>query len=229
MKKFTYSTYDLIRQDKFRTPEKITAVEKLLETNTCVINWWCRQSGKSLTSIKIARDLAIKQPSEIIFAAVNTAQSAEFKKLTSRCIDRDLVESENSREIRLKNKSIIKFITVDSAKHSLKNTDMLIFDEFEYMNTDFVTWLSEVNFTINPSLYKRFINMFNYEKPRLKVIFSSSKKDSKNFKLIKNIFTTAPVTYLNYEKVNYGPGKLDNIRENLSVEKFKTEYNSYFP
>ena len=236
-KKPTYMTYDLIRQNKFRTPEKILMVEKLLEENQCVINWWCRQSGKSLTSIKVARDLAVKQKSKIVFVAVKTVNANDLKTLMARCIDRDIVEKNDSEIptscITLKNGSCIYFISSAYSAH-INDADLIVFDEFEYMSTpDFFSIVSHIRSSNESSLIKRFLNMFSFNNKKkfvdTKLLFSSSMKDRKNLDIIRKAFPTAPVTYMNYEKINYGPGRIDDIKKILSEKEFTTEYNSYFP
>lgn len=229
-KKPTYLTYDLIRQNKFRSPEKISTVENLLKTNDCVINWWCRQSGKSLTSIKVARDLAVKQKSTIIFVAVKADNSNDLKTKMSRCIDRNLVKSDNGISITLTNGSYIRF-TSSNPQANIDNADLVIFDEFDYMKPDnFSGMVSYIKNIKDPSIFQRFKNMFSFKKKTIsKVIFASSMNNRTNLETIRKAFPTAPITYLNYEKVNYGPGRIDRIKEMLSEKEFNTEYNSYFP
>lgn len=229
-KKPSFLTYDLIRQDKFRSPEKIQTVEKLLQENDHVINWWCRQSGKTLTSLKIARDRMIKEKIKVIFVCTNTASTADVKVKMARCINRELVSNESVTSMTLKNGSMILFMTPRTVKN-LKRVSLLCVDEFEFFSQSaLASLLKAVYEEVNPSLWTRFKEMFNSEKtPTLQTLFASSMKNRENFKMVRAILQSAPITYMNYEKINYGPGRIDEMKKILPERQFKTEYNSYFP
>jgi hypothetical protein len=230
MKRNWYAAYDYIRQGKFKTPEKILLTEKLLETNQAVINWWCRQSGKSLTSIKIARDLLVNNPgSFVVFISVSASSSKIVHSLVSRTIDRDLVSKDTSEGIFLKNGS--KFVTGTlktggSVDNLLKEVDLMIVDEFEYIQGPiFANFVLSMRKKLHPTLLERFFNMFKRGK-NTKFILASSKKDGGNFEMLKTI-PGIPISYMNWELVP-SVNKVKMI-ELLGEKSFKIEYDSYKP
>lgn len=234
-KKPTFLTYDLIRQNKFRSPEKILTVEKMLETNDCVINWWCRQSGKTLTNIKVARDLVMKEKNNVLIVCPKAAMIEHKKEVLARCIDRNLVESDDKNGIKLKNGNEVRLMVANmpGLKDFIldKKINLVIFDDFEWIDqVKFSAMLRDLKSIYEPSIWEKFINMFDANRKRKpKMLLSSSMNNKKNFDLIRKIFPESAVTYLNWEKVSFGPGKIDEMKRILSEKEFETEYNSYFP
>jgi hypothetical protein len=233
MRKNAYAAYDFIRQDKFKTPEKILSVEKLLADKKIVINWWCRQSGKTLTNIKIVRDMAVKVPGTIVlYITPKSSLSAEVTKLIARTIDRSLVSKVERNKIILNNDSIIVTGTMPNSStlpSVIDKVDLLVVDEFEFID---MANLSQIILSLKnqifPSLMQRFMSMFKRKK-HTRAIFSSSMKDGKNFGAIRSVFSSeeTAVTYLNWERV---PSvSKDNLVKMLGEETFEKEYNSYVP
>jgi hypothetical protein len=230
MKRNWHAAYDYIRQGKFKTPEKISLTEKLLEKSPVVINWWCRQSGKTLTSIKIARDLLVEKPgSFVIFVSPKLSPSKVMCSLMARAIDRDLVETSTVDSITLKNGS--KFFTGTlksnaSVKNLLKEVDMMVIDEFDYIQGPiFANLVISLREKLYPTLFEKFLNMFKPKKDQ-KFIFASSMKDGGNFEMLKTL-PNIPVSYLNWEKV---PSvDREKVIGFIGEKAFEIEYNSYKP
>ena len=231
MRKNVYAAHDFIRQGKFKTPEKMIAVEKLLETKRVVINWWCRQSGKTLTSIKIGRDIMVNTPgSVVLFVCPKMSICNSVTEKMARTIDRSLIKSTDATGLILKNGSIFKAGPLRnnmSLDPVIDKVDLLVIDEFEWMEeTTMASLLLIIRQHIWPSMMQRFLRMFK-EKKHTRVIMNSSKNDGKNFSMIKSSLPEIGITYFNWEKI---PSlNREALIEKLGEESFEKEYNSYNP
>ena len=230
MKRNHFAAYDFIRQGKFKTPEKIATTEKLIEQYDVVVNWWCRQSGKTLTSVKIARDLVVSTPNSLVLViSPKSTMSLEILKLFGRAINRDEIESSENFVLKLKNGSTV---VVSNSLHYLENANLVIVDEFEFI--DVGTMRSIVNhleYQKKPKMILRLLEMFKFRKKTVppKFIFSSSMKNGENFSMLKKFVPLAAVTYLNWEKLNVSPEKIEGYRHTLGSKSFEKEYDSYKP
>lgn len=230
MKRNWYAAYDFIRQGKFKTPEKISNVENLLREHRIVVNWWCRQSGKTLTNIKISRDFMIENPgSFVLYVTTKASLAKQILEMVERTIDRSLIEKDESKTgITLKNGSSLKVGTLKpegSISHLIKKIDLLVVDEFEFIDSSsFSKMLLDVKNHIWPSALQRFLEMFNRRK-RTVAIFSSSMKNGENFQMIKSSLPLVAINYLNWEKIP----SIDRERlvTMLGEDSFQREYNSY--
>ena len=227
-----YLAYDLIRQNKFRTPEKMLVVEKLLAKNDVVINWWCRQSGKSLTSIKIINDFVKRKPSNILIVCTKTVVAGNFMYMLGRTIDRKEIDSISKYEITLKNGSRIKAISANSDSFSVENKDLIVFDEFDFMDTTSLAGIlleiKSVNrYSPKLSLWEKILIKLRIKpqsQKNTKLLFFSSKNSKENFSMISAAFPSAAMNYLNWDDLNLSK---DKIIERIGEESFEKEYNSY--
>ena len=112
-----YLAYDLIRKGKFTPPQKMVAVEEASSRREVVINWWCKQSGKSLTAIKMITDLIKKSDKVAVLIVKNISSKNMMINLLEKSIPKGAILRINSNVIILKNGSCIKVIT------SMNNSD----------------------------------------------------------------------------------------------------------
>lgn len=228
---------DLIRKDKFKTSEKIQSIEELINVKNVVINWWCRNSGKTLTSIKIARDTAISKPSKILFISVNAKRAKDINDLIFRSIDRSLMNiSKSKNTLHLLNGSTITSVSINSFIIN-DDIDMIIVDEFDLINETHIQDLI-ANFELienklknkKISFWKKillFFGIYKKDNKDIKLLMSSSKFNGVSFiKLLDWSMSRndAAVTRLNWEKTTIDREKLITI---LGEEKFEKDYNSY--
>jgi hypothetical protein len=229
---------DLIRKDRFKSSEKIKNVEELIITKNVVINWWCRNSGKTLTSIKIARDTALSKPSKILFISMNSKRAKDISDLIYRSIDRThtLPEQNLKNTLLLTNGSIIVSASINSYDIS-EDVDMIIVDEFDLIKENLVQSIidkyEEIERKITNkkvSFWKKFISLFSSKKEEekhVKLLMSSSKGEGVSFvKLLDWSMSRkdAAITRLNWEKTTIDKEKLITI---LGEETFEKDYNSY--
>jgi hypothetical protein len=230
MKRNHFAAYDFIRQGKFKTPEKIATTEKLIEQHDVVVNWWCRQSGKTLTTVKIARDLVVSTPnSHVLIISPKMAITHEIIKLFGRAIDKNEIESTTNSVINLKNGSII--VGSSSLDHHIENANLIIVDEFEFIDIGTMhSLVNRVEHQTKPKMILRLIEMFKFKKKTVpqKFIFSSSMKNGENFSMLKKVVPSEAITYLNWEKLNVSSEKIEGYRHILG-HSFKKEYDSYKP
>jgi len=231
-----YLAYDLIRKGKFVSPEKMQAVETAMKKNAITINWWCRQSGKSLTAIKIATDLVTTKPEKLVTIVVNSISSRTMMmNLLQKSINKDLINRTTLNFIELTTGSMIKVITSTNKTENygilmaslFKESDIFIVDEYDYLapeNMDMI--LSIVEKSQNLSLLGKIARFFKIV-PSYKVLFFSSKHNSRNHtELVIRLGDYSSFTYLNYDKLGLDKEKLIKI---LGQDVFEKEYNSYNP
>jgi hypothetical protein len=231
-----YLVYDLIRKGKFVSPEKIQAVEAAMKRNTVTINWWCRQSGKSLTAIKIATDLVTTKTEKIVTIVVNSISNrTSMMSLLQKSINKDLISRTTLNFIELKTGSMIKVVTSTNKSENygilmaslFKESDIFIVDEYDYIapeNMDMI--LSVVEKSQNLTFLGKIARFFGMI-PSHKVLFFSSKYNSRNHtELVLRLGDHASFTYLNYDRLGLDKEKLVKI---LGQDAFEREYNSYNP
>jgi hypothetical protein len=229
-----YLAYDLIRKGKFVSPEKMVAVEDAMKKNTIVINWWCRQSGKSLTAIKIATDLVTTKTEKTVTIIVNSiGDRTNIMSLLQKSINKDLIKRTTLNFVELTTGSIIKVVTSSNktANYGLlmaslfKESDIFIVDEYDYIATENMSMILEIiekahNLTIMGRI-ARFFGVI----PSNRALFFSSKNNLKNHtELVLRLGEHAAFTYLNYDKIGLDKEKLVKI---LGKDSFEKEYNSY--
>jgi hypothetical protein len=230
-----YLAYDLIRKGKFTPPEKMIAVEEASSRREVVINWWCKQSGKSLTAIKMITDLIKKSDKVAVLIVKNISSKNMMINLLEKSIPKDAILRINSNVIILKNGSCIKVIaSMDNSdnyralmKLTLTTADLFIVDEFDYLDD------IQMDHIIDAVKGRRKLNMIGRMLrrwgmfPSKKILFFSSMKDKRNFELlVLSVGDEAAFTYLNYEKLGLEKEKLVKI---LGENTFKRDYDSYFP
>lgn len=231
-----YLAYDLIRKGKFVSPEKMLAVEDAMKKNTVTINWWCKQSGKSLTVIKIATDLATTKTEKRVTIIVNTiADRTSMMNLLQKSINKDLINRTTLNFIELTTGGIIKVVTSSNKTSNygilmaslFKESDIFIVDEYDFIAKENMDMILEIiekseNLTITGKI-ARFFGII----PSHKVLFFSSKNDSRNHtELVLRLGYLATFTYLNYEKLGLDKEKLVKL---LGQSAFEKDYNSYNP
>jgi hypothetical protein len=229
MKRNWYAAHDFIRTGKFKTPEKMIVVEEALKNYDVVVNWWCRQSGKTLTNIKIIRDLILsKEGASVTVVFPRKAMGNDFLYSLKRTLDKSFLEEKSDPSvITLTNGSTVK-VTSQSSIFEVKGQDLVILEEFEFYDmSDFARIILSLKNEVEPSFFANLLRMMKFEKSRTKAILCSSMKDGANFEIVRNTFTKPfVITYLNWEKLKLDKEKLEKI---LGAESFKKEYDSYAP
>lgn len=231
MKRNTFAAYDFMRQNKFIVPDKIKMVESILESDRVVVNWWCRQSGKTLTNVKIARDLVVNNPgSSVLVICPRGSIAKNFVYVTGRSIELNLIDTSSTFFIKLKNGSIIQACTYNSDTE-FTDKDLVIVDEFDFIEIEkMAEIIIKIKRETEPTFLQRIVDLLDFQKNRnMKFILSSSKYDRSIFELIKNSLKRYYVTYLNWEKLSIEKDKIDNLKKMLGDESFKDEYDSYKP
>jgi hypothetical protein len=229
-----YLAYDLIRKRKFVSPDKMVAVEKAAKQKEIVINWWCKQSGKSLTAIKMATDLVINKPDKVVVIVNRNISSRNMMmNLLEKSIDKSLVVRSNTNVIVLNNGSIIKIISsLDNSdnykilmRYTVDTCHMLIVDEFDYMDEAQMDCIVDAIKSRRPlTIWGKFAKLIGLL-PRKNYIFFSSQKDKRNFDfLVNSLGADAAFTYLNYEKLGLDKEKLVKM---LGETVFQRDYDSY--
>lgn len=224
--------YEQIRKGKFRVPTKIKNTENLLEKNNCVINWWCRQSGKTLTSIKIARDAALKKPGTKIFLiAVNENSARLFVDHFTMTINFNIITRKTNSEVELKNGSSLEAISSSQVllPRKDKSYNLIIVDEFEFLSRprDVIFRVQEEFLPVVPKSWLSGLWPFRNrtsKAPDTKVLFNSSRKNGEVLKMLTDSFPKAFVNKLNWDKT---PFSKEDLIERIGPEAFKIEYDSY--
>ncbi len=228
MKKNIFAAYDFIRQNKFVTPDKIKIVESMLESERVVINWWCRQSGKTLTGVKIARDYAVNNSGySVLVICPRSAISRNFIYVTGRSIDDKLIDSISTFFIKLKNGSIIQ-ACVYNENVSFDDKDLVVIDEFDFIETpNFYSIVNKIKREIYPTFLQHIYDVcLTNKNTRMKFLLSSSKFNGLNLDLIKTLHKYS-ITYLNWEKLSLENDKIERMKKMLGDTAFKNEYDSY--
>lgn len=231
-----YLAYDLIRKGKFVSPEKMQAVEAAMKNNTIVINWWCKQSGKTLTAIKIATDLATNKTEKNVAIIVGTISDRTLMmNLLHKSINKDLINRTTLNFIELTTGSIIKVVTSFNKTTNykvlmnsmLKESDIFIVDEYDSLPSENMDMILDIiekseNLTIMGKL-ARFLGFL----PSHKILFFSSKNNLRNHnELVLTLGDRAAFTYQNYDKLGLDKEKLVKL---LGQDVFEKDYNSYNP
>ena len=236
---------DFIRKKKFISPEKILKTEKLLKENDLVINFWCRQSGKTLTSMKIIHDLAISKPgAKIVIVCTKMANAQMFIETLTRSFERmplniDLHTnySENIKKtttvsIELNNGSHIIASSVASKipfkARYIGDVDLFVFDEFDFFKPEFFDIIiTAINSILKPGFYEKLKRAFSFkEKHTPKFLFSSSAHDNKNFISLQLNFDCV-ISYMNWKDLVLSDEKVKQLRLMLGEKSFEQEYDSY--
>ena len=231
-----YLAYDLIRKGKFVSPEKMLAVEDAMKKNTVTINWWCKQSGKSLTVIKIATDLVTTKTEKQVTIIVNTiTDRTSMMNLLQKSINKDLINRTTLNFIELTTGSIIKVVTSSNKTSNygmlmaslFKESDIFIVDEYDFLPLENMNMILEiVEKSENLTILGRIARFFGII-PSHKVLFFSSKNNLRNHTdLVLRLGDHAAFTYLNYDKLGLDKEKLIKL---LGQNIFEKDYNSYNP
>ena len=231
-----YLAYDLIRKGKFVSPEKMLAVEDAMKKNTVTINWWCKQSGKSLTVIKIATDLVTTKTEKRVTIIVNTiADRTSMMNLLQKSINKDLINRTTLNFIELTTGGIIKVVTSSNKTSNygiliaslFKESDIFIVDEYDFLPLENMNMILEiVEKSENLTILGRIARFFGII-PSHKVLFFSSKNNLRNHTdLVLRLGDHAAFTYLNYDKLGLDKEKLIKL---LGQNIFEKDYNSYNP
>lgn len=231
-----YLAYDLIRKGKFVSPEKMQAVEAAMKKNTVMINWWCKQSGKTLTAIKIATDLVTTKTKKQVSIIVNTiSDRTSMMNLLQKSINKDLINRTTLNFIELTTGSIIKVVTSSnkSANYGIlmaslfKESDIFIVDEYDSLPPDNMDMILEIIEKSHRLTVLGKISRFLGFLPTHKVLFFSSKYNLRNHtELVLRLGDYAGFTYLNYDKLGLDKEKLVKL---LGQDVFEKDYNSYNP
>lgn len=226
MKKNYYEAFDQLRNGKFKSTQKIKDVENILKTDNIVINWWCRQSGKSLTNVKISRDVALNNQSNIYIISRSLSSGADLLAKIKRSIPNELIIVSLTYTLTLNNGSCIRCVSAEMFRSVVRNADVMIVDEFDFIEkTNFMQGCLEINKVLfGKTLLSKLFSKF-FKRRVMKIVFSSSKNDGENFKLIRKIFQTAKVTFMNWENIPHFDN--DHVLKLLGEKKFKLEYDSY--
>lgn len=231
-----YLAYDLIRKGKFVSPEKMLAVKDAMKKNAIVINWWCKQSGKSLTVIKIATDLVTTKTEKQVTIIVNTfTDRTSMMNLLQKSINKDLINRTTLNFIELTTGSIIKVVTSSNKTSNygilmaslFKESDIFIVDEYDFLPLENMNMILEiVEKSENLTILGRIARFFGII-PSHKVLFFSSKNNLRNHTdLVLRLGDHAAFTYLNYDKLGLDKEKLIKL---LGQNIFENDYNSYNP
>lgn len=217
----------MIRHSIFEAPEHIKNVEQLLKEKEIVINWWCRQSGKTLTNIKIATETARQKPTSILVYTLKTSSARDFIALAHRATPFEDIASYQKQQLIFKNGSYICAVSVNSDVVYC-DEDLVIVDNFEWMDNKFIVDLVDnINHANRLNIFQKIALFFKKDKTlqKKKAIFSSSMKNGKIFDLLKSR-TKAPVTYVNWEDLHYTDEEIKKLKAILGSH-FITEYDSY--
>jgi hypothetical protein len=231
-----YLAYDLIRKGKFVSPEKMQAVQSAMKKNAIVINWWCKQSGKTLTVIKIATDLVTTNTEKKVTIIVNSiSDRTVMMNLLQKSINKDLINRTTLNFIELNTGSIIKVVTSSNKTENYgilmaslyKESDIFIVDEYDSLAHENMNMiLSIVEKSQRLTLFGKISRFFGIL-PSHKVLFFSSKHNLTNHQeLVLSVGDYAAFTYLNYDKLGLDKEKLIKL---LGNDVFEKDYNSYNP
>ena len=226
------NAYDGIRRGKFKTPKKIKLTEELLRSHDTVVNWWCRQSGKTLTAVKIGRDIALSRPgARIIVIAPKRSNASYYIEMFSRSIDRAEQSLKTEIKLELKNGSVIEatsaasFIPTKISEEPEGSYDFVIVDEFEFMPANhFSSILGEIKKVLRPPVIRRLWRSIKQLKSKTKFLFVSSMQKGLALSEIKETLPHAVVSKLNWEATNADREKLLKI---MGPEAFQIAYDSY--
>jgi hypothetical protein len=231
-----YLAYDLIRKGKFVSPEKMQAVESAMQKSTVTINWWCKQSGKTLTAIKIATDLVTTKTEKQVTIIVNTiSDRTSMMNLLQKSINKDLINRTTLNFIELNTGSIIKVVTSSNKTSNygilmaslFKESDIFIVDEYDSLSPDNMDMILEIIEKAQRLTILGKISRLLGFLPTHKVLFFSSKHNLRNHQeLVLTLGDHATFTYLNYDKLGLDKEKLVKL---LGQDVFEKDYNSYNP
>lgn len=229
-----YLAYDLIRKGKFVSPEKMLAVEAAMKKEVITINWWCKQSGKSLTAIKLATDLVTTKTEKTVTIIVNSiSDRTSMMNLLKKSINKDLINRTTLNFIELTTGSMVKVVTSSNKTENygilmaslFKESDIFIVDEYDSLapeNMDMIINIVEKSSKL--TIFGKVARFFGII-PTHKVLFFSSKHNLRNHtEIVHRLGDYAAFTYLNYEKLSLDKEKLVKL---LGQDVFEKDYNSY--
>jgi len=231
-----YLAYDLIRKGKFVSPEKMQAVEAAMKKNAVIINWWCKQSGKSLTAIKIATDLVTTNTEKTVAIVVNSiSDRTSMMNMLQKSINKDLINRTTLNFIELTTGSIIKVVTSSNKTENygilmaslFKESDIFIVDEYDSLATENMDMILEiVEKSQNLSLVGKVARFFGIIHTHRALFFSSKHNLRNHTELVLRLGDHAAFTYLNYDNLGLDKEKLVKL---LGQDVFEKDYNSYNP
>lgn len=221
------TVYDEIRLGKFQERSYMRASRKLLKEKGVVLNWWCRQAGKTTFSIYIAREKAREEICDIIFIS-HCKKSADFlQKFFVRAAG-DEVSKEVANQVILKNGSRVSFFSCSSEGIYLRAADMIVFDEFDFFNSlKFSQLLSKLKPRKKYNLWEKLkirLGLMQKE-PLQELIFNSTMKDGANLGVLFSKMKSLPVSRVNFQSIpSHDP---EEAKRMLGEEGYKKNYDSY--
>jgi hypothetical protein len=222
------TVYDAIREGTFTFTSWMREANALLQQNSAVVAWWCRQSGKSAFAIKIAHDTAIKQMSDIVFVCAYHNQMKHVKDHLLRTFKSTEILNQVGDQIFLVNGSRIAMCSSNSRSIFLNNADLVIFDEFEFMEKN--NFLRHLGCLRNRKPLTRWEKIkcffgFHFPVPVQKLIFTSSMKDGSNFGALLGKMKNLPISRANGRRVSSKHS--EEMKMYLDSDTWKKEYDSY--
>ncbi|NDE11646.1 MAG: hypothetical protein EBZ95_13970, partial [Chitinophagia bacterium] len=125
---------DTIRNNAFIPKKYQQNCIDTLTTKDVILNWWCRQAGKTTTNINIINK-TVEQPNRCVLVVTNSLKECDiFIDSVYRSIDYSRVDYRTKDIIFLKNNSsIVASPLLSTTLNSLvSKADLIIIGEFEW-------------------------------------------------------------------------------------------------
>ena len=222
------TVYDSIREGDFNSTAWMKEAEALFRKNSIVVAWWCRQSGKSTFSIKIAHEAALEKLTDIVFMCPYHKNTNHIKEHLLRTFKPEEIKSVAGDQIFLENGSRIKLGSANSRNIFLNSADLVIFDEFDFMEKhSFLRHLESLRSRKAMTIWEKIKYLFGFyfPIPLQKLVFVSSMKEGENFGTLLAKMKNLPISRVNSNRVNFEHS--DEMKVILGPVSWKKEYDSY--
>ncbi len=221
------TVYDSIREGEFKEFSYMRNSLRLLREKSIVVNWWCRQSGKTAFSVKIAVDFAKEKSSDVVFVAFDKAAALHLKRIFAASLKTEDLKTITGEQVFLINGSRVSFVSSRSKAQYLKNADMVIFDEFDHFERfAFVQLLNSLKPQEKLTLKRKIgiaLGLVKKTDPQL-LIFSSSMKDGANLGVLFSRKKNLPIS-----RVSFGSLTTHDVEKMKKMlgDDWEKEYDSY--
>lgn len=222
------TVYDSIRDGTFVSTTWMKEAEALFRKNSIVVAWWCRQSGKSTFSIKVVHDAALENLVDIVFICPYHKYTVYIKDHLLRSFKPEEIKIVVGDQIFLKNGSRIKVCSSNVRTLYLNSADLIIFDEFDFMEKhSFLRHLESLRSRKGMTTWekiKHFCGLY-FPIPLQKLVFTSSMKDGENFGTLLAKMKNLPISRANGKRVSFS--RSEEMKVVLGPESWKKDYDSY--